>query len=1239
MDAGQDKTPQAAFTNGGGQTQQPQLNGNAHSDLSQVLEALQAIYAPHSSNDTRRQATEYLEQAKRHPEAPSHGHTLALDRSQPAQLRHYGLTMLEYSIKYSWEDFTVEQGTALRGYVTELAQNISESDPVYLRNKVAQLWTEIAKRSWGAEWLNMDEQLVSLWTSSLHHQAVVLYVLETLSEEVFNREDATAGLRGSDLGRACVDIFTPLVVLQEQLPTRDKNLEVRCGDEGWLKRLCDNLGWCLGQDYQNQEAFRTSAVKTMNSLRAAMPWIIPKAIAATQVIEAVCKALAVPVVEIQLAAIEVLQAIYSRHHLHDDEFVELVCPMFTPGSVSLLREVYNWTLADMNVNDIDDQKYMLCKKLSELANSLGLFIEQKPQSIPEGSDLTGIFGFLYDIMRNPSLVVSIPVLHCWTKLLRSRIVRDSDVVNSMVGGLLETCCARLIRYESLPEETADVTLQFLNEDIDTVPERHAFLGNYRRFCADVIEVLVRRTPVEAMEHILGQATNMLQNLYSNQPPFQPQNFSKHSPPVLQVDAQVTVIEAAVKGFMKWIQIQGDDAQEDERKRNAVENSIEEWGRQTLQARFEDPEVTRKVISLMSTLSTKALGDRPAFALTFLEYMLTVRLADNTAFPQYSDAVKDLERICSLEMQKLAMKFADDFMNVYEQLEAKVNEMINDPTTDERQRMAYSAFLFIIIHRCTTLERAVQEERMRQMLIQVKDAWRNDEFTTAISSFQSFCGILGMGQLPDFLSANNFRGVQDWSEQHLPSDGQALQASILERSQHLPLRLTKTLLAASTEKLRDGSPAYESAAILWAEAIPVLLPNLLQLVSHAQAFNDIDSNWSHLPVELQQVIRRVLTDRFWQAGISTESRDDFFARVSGSKSTYEGFASTVRGTVRQIRESSYYILYSLTRFRDFFYGIQDLPGPLSQALFGHAGALTAHHLSVLLTVSTHLIEGCPAQLRPHFLPPMIQGLFRELDRKISVEWDEVARQVAESGDNDNLTDEMKTESILRQLTYSSVSLVAVLLDSRQEFARQDEHTRRDANSPPMCDFILSTPSVLEPILLFCNSTIRVRDTRSVVTIVRVLRTLLPRFKDASPIHTYICNDILKSAITSLHEPYFVDCQKDLASLIAGIIHLDEDTPRSIILSLPGMGDMYRVDRRLAKLRGANRQDERMQRSIVLDLLSSIKGVSIHEQGRIVRAQPKKKSALLEQYMSVDQQPEIVRGTSPGLAGVADMFGGE
>jgi exportin-5 len=71
--------------------------------------------------------------------------------------------------------------------------------------------------------------------------------------------------------------------------------------------------------------------------------------------------------------------------------------------------------------------------------------------------------------------------------------------------------------------------------------------------------------------------------------------------------------------------------------------------------------------------------------------------------------------------------------------------------------------------------------LKQLLGQVKDAWRNEQFTNSISNFQSFCGVLGMEHLPGFLSMHNFKDIQDWSEQPLPSDGQALQSTILERA--------------------------------------------------------------------------------------------------------------------------------------------------------------------------------------------------------------------------------------------------------------------------------------------------------------------------------------------------------------------------------------------------------------------------------------------------------------------------
>lgn len=874
---------------------------------------------------------------------------------------------------------------------------------------------------------------------------------------------------------------------------------------------------------------------------------------------------------------------------------------------------------------------------------------------------------IYEVLGHPSLVVSIPVLHAWTRLLRTRSIRDSAAVLQLVPALLETCSSRLIRYEVLPEDSNDPTFVLLNEDLDTVPERHAFLGNYRRYCVDVVEVIVRKMPLDAMQHILGQATNLFTNLYDGFGPFSPQTFAKNSPPVLRADAQITVIDAALKGYLKWVAGHGAEPQEDEGNRKVMQDAFEEWCKSVLTIRFEDPEINRKIIQLMVTFAIKALSSRPSFALQLLDYILNLPMRDDSTAPSYSEAVKGLEQACTAEIQRLAIAFPDHFLSVYEELEHKINDIVDNRLVDERQRMGYTAFLFIIVHRATALDRSVREARLQQMMDMVKDGWMNPELGASLSSFEAFCGMLGLGDITEFFAAHGFDRLEDWASQQLDAEGQAKQADILARFQRLPLRLTKNLLGASTEKLRETSQPYEIACGLWADALPAILPNLLQLISHAQAFMNI-RNWSHLPGGMQVVMKRVLTDRFWQAGISTESRDDFFARVSGSKSSYEGFASTVRGTVRQIREVCYYILYGLTRFKDHFYGISDLPGPLSQALFENAQALSAHHVSVLLNISTQLIENCPIHLRSQFLPPVISSLFRELDTKIGSEWDILNQQISQAGEQDNLGDEMKNESILRQLTHSAVMLVSLLLeDARLGKRRQthspiqteqqtiqltpttpDSHDRSgQTKEHRMSTFIISTPSILEPILMFCKTVIRVRDTRCVTLISRVMRSTMPHLKAVEPVRHYLSTECLQAAITSLHEPAFVDAQKDLAALIAHIIHLDAPQARAIVLSLPGLSNRPdKVDKAFqhiasASAGGSGGISERQQRGIVLDLLSSVRGVSIHEQGKIARSQQvqSKKAAVQEQYMAVEQQQPatIVRGGSPELAGMADMFG--
>lgn len=149
------------------------------------------------------------------------------------------------------------------------------------------------------------------------------------------------------------------------------------------------------------------------------------------------------------------------------------------------------------------------------------FLEQKGFAFESvhGMNLPFFFHLLISIIQHQSLTVSIPVLHVWSKLLASERIGNTDLVIGLIPSLLSICTQRLVRWESLPEDSEDPTVVFLNEDIDTVPERHVFVGNYRRYCSSVIETIVQKRPEEAIPHILSGVDANLNNLYEGVEPF------------------------------------------------------------------------------------------------------------------------------------------------------------------------------------------------------------------------------------------------------------------------------------------------------------------------------------------------------------------------------------------------------------------------------------------------------------------------------------------------------------------------------------------------------------------------------------------------------------------------------------------------------------------------------------------------------------------------------------------------
>lgn len=405
--------------------------------------------------------------------------------------------------------------------------------------------------------------------------------------------------------------------------------------------------------------------------------------------------------------------------------------------------------------------------------------------------------------------------------------------------------------------------------------------------------------------------------------------------------------------------------------------------------------------------------------------------------------------------------------------------------------------------------------------------------------------------------------------------------------------------------------------------------------------------------MQSIVSRVLTDRFWQAGISEGTKDDFYARVVDKKLTFEGLASTIRGTIRFVRESVYAVIYCMSRLDMQFYGFSELPGPLAHSLLADCHSLSSHQMINLLNLVRYLVDNCPVQLRDHFLPPLLASTFQQMDTKVNLEWEKQGEQQGVRAGGEALTEEMKAESILRQLTYTAVMMVADFLDpartskwnpgkrSTEFHIRSESDLQTDDPIPESAQqpkrkylslrkFCLSHSTILEPLLLFCTHAIRVRDTRCCSIMLRVFRTIPGEFmatetsesqytkmddndddkreleeaaipaSTASTIREYISSNVLKACITSIHEPYFVDLQKDLAALIATIIAYYSpltSTPRNVLLSLPNIKP-NEVDRVLREVLKSN--NSRNQRGHILELLKDLKGVSISEMGKLAKS---------------------------------------
>jgi exportin-5 len=78
------------------------------------------------------------------------------------------------------------------------------------------------------------------------------------------------------------------------------------------------------------------------------------------------------------------------------------------------------------------------------------------------------------------------------------------------------------------------------------------------------------------------------------------------------------------------------------------------------------------------------------------------------------------------------------------------------------------------HRARDVDPYIRQSRLQEFLRPVLQSWRDENFTSPLSSFDGFCHLLGLENVGQYLRLRNAQQFEDWSLAPLDEEGKMLQ---------------------------------------------------------------------------------------------------------------------------------------------------------------------------------------------------------------------------------------------------------------------------------------------------------------------------------------------------------------------------------------------------------------------------------------------------------------------------------
>ncbi|ODV76549.1 karyopherin MSN5 [Cyberlindnera jadinii NRRL Y-1542] len=987
--------------------------------VQQIVSALELIHSPKSTNEARREAQAFLEHVKSQEESPLWGYELALPSHNTIN-----------SITRNWYNYDEEKKLAIRKWIIDLANNLQENDPHYIKEKLAFIWVGVAKRCWGSYlatvedteaeyqafvtgWYTMDKDLFDLWMLSPQTRTLVLIIFRTLFEDTYILDDPITSRRNSILTSLCTHVVLPQETLDTIYEPNANLQKSKATKEGWF------VLWLKALTEFIKNGDEKGVIKTLETFKTCLNWVYSSVLTQSNVLNTLLQAVTIDSIRIKNIAIDCLYILFTRSFSRSSDMDAIVGSIFKPEGMQLLTNIYQEIRLDPD--DIDDEYYSFAKKVTEMIVGLCEHLQTVDEKT---SDISNYLKLVLSTTASDSLTISAISLNFWGNMLREN--DKIEIIDEYIFDLLEVAASKMLNYSSLPEE--HVSCKYLAFDFNSHADSYSFLNNYKRLVDDII----RLTICIRAERGLQWLNNRLEVFFSSDigsTVLTSETLDYHQEPFILTISQFDIVEASVRGIVRW-KIWYGNADYNEKLEQLL-GTVEILLDKLLAMQVKDPVVLKKLIQL------------------YVQF--TPLCKDNLIFK----VIERLLTVCTFECPEGA----------------------------------------------------------------------SDELASTIKDLRTTCV-----KIAEYFESRGISPDADLLKTPMDEQGLKLKAELKDRwSALFPVRSTRLLIQYSIEKLPKDSENFKNLLALWKPRVTPIIPHILQLLYQIQAYHNPE-NWKPLPRIVQSFVRDTTVERFWQMGVSIQSRDEFLEENVKAMHTLRDFADSVGHIVRYTREYVFLSLATISNLDDTLYTIPNIADIFWRAATGENVGITLHSWKHMISIMLRpVIKNCPPAHVGNFMRQLLPQMFVTLDELLVNKWEKVYISGLQFDEDDaQLSQEMMEEHILRQVTQV---ITRLLVDCVGQYGHKSPLTDTQLEIRRL---IFNDKNILAPFLQLLCHIIMLKDSRCSFNAILIIRAVLNDIvlKDEE-VDKFLCENLTKSIVHCLTIDFYRESQGESAYVLTSL----------------------------------------------------------------------------------------------------------